>query len=102
MSIPITTVGVIGTGIIGASWTTLFLARGLKVLVSDPAPGAQGRLRDYINAAWPSQKTIGLAYGADPSKFEWVDDVSDHLDEVQFVQEVSIRLFRIAIILAQG
>src|SRR6516164_2178639 len=30
-------VAVIGTGTIGASWTALFLARGLTVAASDPA-----------------------------------------------------------------
>ena len=31
-------VAVIGTGTIGASWTAYFLARGLEVRASDPAP----------------------------------------------------------------
>ena len=34
-------VAAIGTGTIGASWTAVFLARGLTVAASDPAPGAQ-------------------------------------------------------------
>ena len=47
-------VAVIGTGTIGASWTTVFLARGLTVAASDPAPGAETFLRGFITAAWPS------------------------------------------------
>ena len=34
----------IGTGTIGASWRALFLARGLTVAASDPAPGAEAFL----------------------------------------------------------
>jgi 3-hydroxyacyl-CoA dehydrogenase len=34
------TVAVIGTGVIGASWATCFLARGLDVIASDPAADA--------------------------------------------------------------
>jgi 3-hydroxyacyl-CoA dehydrogenase len=34
-------VAAIGTGTIGASWTTVFLAHGLTVAASDPAPGAE-------------------------------------------------------------
>ena len=45
-------VAVIGTGTIGASWTALFLARGLTVAASDPAPGAETFLRGFVAAAW--------------------------------------------------
>jgi 3-hydroxyacyl-CoA dehydrogenase len=31
-------VAIIGTGVIGASWTTLFLANGLEVVATDVAP----------------------------------------------------------------
>jgi carnitine 3-dehydrogenase len=34
-------VAAIGTGTIGASWTAVFLARGLTVAASDPATGAE-------------------------------------------------------------
>ena len=34
----ISRVAAIGTGTIGASWTAVFLARGLTVAASDPAP----------------------------------------------------------------
>jgi carnitine 3-dehydrogenase len=42
------TVAVVGTGSIGASWVTLALTRGLTVQASDPAPGAEGRLRGTV------------------------------------------------------
>jgi carnitine 3-dehydrogenase len=46
-------VAVVGTGTIGMSWAATFLARGLTVSASDPAPGAEARLRGFIDAAWP-------------------------------------------------
>ena len=46
-------VAAIGTGTIGASWTAVFLARGLSVAASDPAPGAETFLRGFVAAAWP-------------------------------------------------
>jgi len=46
-------VAVIGTGTIGASWAALFLARGLTVAASDPAPGAETFLQGFVAAAWP-------------------------------------------------
>jgi hypothetical protein len=47
-------VAAISTGTIGASWTALFLARGLTVAASDPAPGSETFLREFVAAAWPS------------------------------------------------
>ena len=47
-------VAAIGTGTIGASWAAVFLARGLTVSASDPAPGAETFLREFVAAAWPS------------------------------------------------
>lgn len=34
-------VAILGTGVIGASWTALFLASGRNVAVSDPAEGME-------------------------------------------------------------
>ena len=41
MNTPITRIAIIGAGVIGASWATAFLARGMDVVASDPAPGAE-------------------------------------------------------------
>src|SRR4051794_28926935 len=46
-------VAVIGTGTIGMGWAALFLANGLAVGASDPAPGAETRLRRFISDSWP-------------------------------------------------
>ncbi|MEU6932917.1 3-hydroxyacyl-CoA dehydrogenase NAD-binding domain-containing protein [Streptomyces sp. NPDC046374] len=43
-------VAVVGTGVIGASWTTLFLEYGHEVVATDPAPGAEARLRAAVTA----------------------------------------------------
>lgn len=54
MSKQIKRVAVIGTGVIGASWTALFLAKGLDVVATDIAPDAEARLRQYVDNAWPA------------------------------------------------
>ena len=41
----------LGGGVIGASWTALFLASGRSVAVYDPAPGIEKRVRDYVDMA---------------------------------------------------
>ena len=53
-------VATIGTGTFGASWTAVFLARGLTVAASDPAPGAETFLREFVAAAWPSLARLSL------------------------------------------
>ena len=52
-------VAVVGTGVIGASWSALFLARGLDVIAVDPAAGAEQALHHYIANAWPAMKALG-------------------------------------------
>lgn len=83
----IKTVGVVGTGVIGASWAAYFLAQGLAVRATDPSPGAEGRLRQSIDALWPSLERIGLAPGADKSRIVFHADLETALDGVDFVQE---------------
>jgi ketoreductase RED1 len=36
-------VTVVGAGVIGASWTALFLAKGMTVTISDPASDVRSR-----------------------------------------------------------
>jgi 3-hydroxyacyl-CoA dehydrogenase len=41
-------VAVVGTGLIGSSWAACFLAHGLDVTATDPAPGAEDALRRRV------------------------------------------------------
>ena len=47
---PIRRVAIIGTGVIGASWSALFLAKGLEVVATDPAPNAEEALKRFDRA----------------------------------------------------
>ena len=80
-------VTIIGTGVIGASWAALFLAKGLEVVATDPAPNAQKALEDFIAAAWPSLKEAGLAPGASPSKIAFTTDMEQAVAGTDLVQE---------------
>ena len=83
----ITHVAVLGTGTIGASWAANFLAQGLHVAASDPAPGAEAFLRRFIDNAWPALDTLGLAPGADPGRITFTLDPARAVADAQFVQE---------------
>src|ERR1700726_1294881 len=84
---PIRRVAIIGTGVIGASWTALFLAKGLNVVATDVAPGAEGRLKQYVNEAWPALESLGLAPGASRSNLKFVADLSQAVAGAELVQE---------------
>jgi carnitine 3-dehydrogenase len=80
-------VAVIGAGTIGASWTALFLARGLTVKVYDPAPDTEARVRAFIERAWPTLERLGLSVDANPTRFTIHEDAGAAAEGVAFVQE---------------
>ena len=83
------TVAVVGTGVIGASWAALFLARGCTVRAHDPAPGAADRLTESLRVAWPSLVALGAAAEAEPplQRLHWSDDVAGAVSDAVLVQE---------------
>ena len=84
---PINRVAIIGTGVIGASWAALFLAKGLEVVATDIAPNAEATLKSFIASAWPALKRLGLAPGASQSKLTFTSDVAEAVRGVGLVQE---------------
>jgi carnitine 3-dehydrogenase len=80
-------VTVVGTGVIGAGWTTRFLARGLDVVASDPAPGAEEKLRASVARAWPAVVKSGLATRDTPPAFRFESDLAAACAEADWVQE---------------
>ncbi|UOX92613.1 3-hydroxyacyl-CoA dehydrogenase NAD-binding domain-containing protein [Amycolatopsis sp. FBCC-B4732] len=68
------TVAVVGTGVIGASWAALFLANGLDVVATDPAPGAEERLRSALE-------------GTPTDRLRFVPDAGEAAAAADFVQE---------------
>ena len=84
---PIRRVAIIGTGAIGASWTALFLAKGLEVVATDVAPNAEAALKRFIESAWPMLKRLGLAAGGSQSKLSFTADLATAVKGADLVQE---------------
>jgi 3-hydroxyacyl-CoA dehydrogenase len=84
---PIRRIAIIGTGVIGASWSSLFLAKGLQVVATDPAPNAEAVLRKFVETAWPALKRLGLSPGASQSNLTFTPDLAKALSGVDLVQE---------------
>jgi len=80
-------VAIVGTGVIGASWAACFLAHGLDVIATDPAPGAEPALFKYVQAAWPALTTLGLTAGASIDRLRFTSDLGQAVRDADLVQE---------------
>jgi 3-hydroxyacyl-CoA dehydrogenase len=80
-------VAIIGTGVIGASWTALFLAKGLQVVATDIASNAEAALRHFVEAAWPALKRLGLAADASQSNLKFTAALPEAVAGTDLVQE---------------
>ena len=84
---PIRRVAIVGTGVIGASWSALYLAKGLQVVATDPAPGAEDRLRAFVAKGWTALERLGLSPGASQANLSFTADLAEALTGVDLVQE---------------
>jgi 3-hydroxyacyl-CoA dehydrogenase len=80
-------VAIIGTGVIGASWAALFLAKGLEVVATDISPNAKKALDDFIAAAWPALERLDLAPNASLSNLRFTDNLEAAVADTDLVQE---------------
>lgn len=80
-------VAVIGTGVIGASWTALFLAHGLDVTATDVAPGAEERLRAYVQQAAPALQRLGAGSPKSAGRLTFTTDLASAAAAADLVQE---------------
>jgi 3-hydroxyacyl-CoA dehydrogenase len=84
---PIRRVTIIGTGVIGASWAALYLAKNLEVVATDIAPNAEAALKRFVDAAWPALKRLGLAPGASQSKLSFTPKIEAAVVGADLIQE---------------
>ena len=84
---PIHRIAIIGTGVIGASWSAQYLARGFEVVATDPAPNAEANLRKYVDDAWKPLTVIGLTPGATRDRLTFTANMKEALAKADLVQE---------------
>ena len=83
----IRTIGIVGTGVIGASWAAYFLAKGFDVRATDPAANADAKLRKAISAHWPVLTQLGVVEGAAQERLVFHADLEKAAFGCDFVQE---------------
>jgi 3-hydroxyacyl-CoA dehydrogenase len=84
---PIRRIAIVGTGVIGASWTALFLAKGLQVVATDIAPNAEAALRSFVETAWPALERLGLAPGGSQANLKFTPALTEAVASADLVQE---------------
>ncbi|HYN15757.1 MAG TPA: 3-hydroxyacyl-CoA dehydrogenase NAD-binding domain-containing protein [Terriglobales bacterium] len=80
-------VAVVGAGVIGSSWTALFLAHGLRVTVYDPRPDVEDMVRNTLRQAAPALKALGLPTVNLTRHLKFAHELEDAVDGADVVQE---------------
>lgn len=89
----IKTIGVVGVGVIGASWTALFLYKGFKVKVYDPYPIDEELFKKRIQANLNDLRDLDLQKQPSHSlqdvlsNLELHNSLKDAVADVDFIQE---------------
>lgn len=80
-------VAVIGAGVIGASWSALFLAHGLEVTVHDPRAEARGETEELLARAAPTLRALGLEPRPAAAQLRFEDSPEAAVSGADLVQE---------------
>jgi ketoreductase RED1 len=80
-------VTVVGAGVIGSSWTALFLAKGLTVTVTDPMPDVDQLVRDQLQQSIPTLRALGLPTADLDRNLRFEADLGKAVAEADVVQE---------------
>lgn len=80
-------VTVIGGGVIGVSWTALFLAHGLEVVVSDPLPDIESRVTSELAGIVPTLDALGFDTSTLTERLRFEADIAKAVSDADVVQE---------------
>jgi ketoreductase RED1 len=78
---------VLGAGLIGISWATLFLANGLRVRVYDPRPDLKKAVHDGVAAASPALRQLGYSTDGFEERLRIEPDLEAAAHGADLVQE---------------
>src|SRR5258706_2753778 len=84
---PVGRIAIVGTGLIGASWAALYLARGFDVIATDPAPNAEANLRHFVDTAWQELVAQGLSPKASRDRLAFTINMNEAVSAADFIQE---------------
>ena len=82
----VTRVALVGGGVIGGGWAGRLVANGVDVVVHDPHPDAERRVREMVANAERAWARLTLAPRT-VGRLDFADSVADAVDAAAFVQE---------------
>jgi ketoreductase RED1 len=78
---------IIGAGVIGASWTALFLAHGLNVVVNDPQPNIETMVKGALLKIAPTLRELGLPHASLDNNLRFEPNLERAVAGADLVQE---------------
>jgi len=84
----IKTVGIAGTGLIGAGWAARLLIRGFDVIAYDVSSTAEAKLKAQIKTAWPSMEKL-LGKPKKKGKLSFTTDLREMTNKADFIHEAA-------------
>ena len=84
-----TNIAIVGSGLIGRAWATVFAGAGYAVALYDPAPGAAKAAKAFVAKSLRAQAALGLVAdaAAGARRVRVAKDLADALTGVDLVQE---------------
>src|SRR5688500_11679855 len=80
-------VAIVGAGVIGSGWAAHFLAHGMEVVATDPAPQAKEDMLQRIDRVWPLLEQLGLPPGGSRDRLRFEPILEKAIQGADFVQE---------------
>src|SRR6201986_1083 len=81
------TIAVIGAGAIGLSWTALFLANGLNVIINDPRTDIQEVALQGLDLIQPALNSLGYDVSGLTRRLSFESDLGKAIENADFIQE---------------
>jgi carnitine 3-dehydrogenase len=83
------TVGIAGTGLIGAGWAARLLIRGYDVIAYDVSPAAEAKLKAAVKIAWPSMRKLLPKDLAKRGKLIFTTRLEEMAKKAEFIHEAA-------------
>jgi 3-hydroxyacyl-CoA dehydrogenase len=84
-------VALVGSGVVGSSWSLVFARAGLDVVVHDPDQASAERVVDYVRSALDNPEALKLSSGGDRetilSRLKVASSLEDALAGADYIQE---------------
>lgn len=85
----IKTLGIAGSGVIGAGWAARAMAHGINVIAYDPFPQSEQAMREKVERAWPSMFKLMGSKPDNMGTLSFTTDLKQMCQGVDWIQEAA-------------